>query len=531
MHIAIIGGGSAAVGLLDALAIGEAHPEAGEVTVFEPAANLWRGRPYGPDLDSVLVNSPPAIMSIRGSDPGHYASWLGPERTAAHLDGLLGQPLVPRSLYGEYLTDTAEAALSRLREQGWRTRIVTSKVVAVTRDPHSAVRTEDGAVTRGSRSAARTGDGAVARGAQLVLRTGDGHEYAADQVVVCVGVGTPQDHYGLAGAPGFVGDPYPLAYTLDQVPAGAGVAVIGSGLTAVDVVVSLAARGHTGPITLVSRSGMLPAVWQRPLGHQRRHLTVERVEALRRAYGVVTLDDLTGLLRAELDEVGEDLAPLTAELLSAGSEPPAERLRRQLAAVDDPAIARRVLQESAHAVGAYAWRLLPEPDRDRLRRYSRLAVGVASPMVPVNAVTLLRLFDSGQLSVVAGVSKVEALETGLQKAGLPRRAAEAELQEAGLLRGVGGFRVRGDGADLYVDVAINAVNPPPQAVPRTAEPLVTSLLADGLAALHPAGGLVPADPRLHVLGDMAGGGSFITSGIPGIAAQGVRVAGELTGQA
>ncbi|MER7364033.1 hypothetical protein [Nonomuraea wenchangensis] len=216
--------------------------------------------------------------------------------------------------------------------------------------------------------------------------------------------------------------------------------------------------GGAGPITLVSRSGLLPHVWQRPLGHRPVHVTVE--------------------------------------LLAAGSEEPVRRLRRQLAAVGDPRIGRRVLQESAHTVGPYAWRLLPEADRERLRRHFRLATSVASPMVPVNAAALLRLFESGQLTIRGGVRTIEAVE--------------------------GGFRVRGDGGDLEADVVVNAVNPPPQAVPRAAGPLVTSLLAGLLAAPHPSEGLVPADPRLHVVGDLAGGGPFITSGIPGVAAAGAR---------
>ncbi|NDU76676.1 SidA/IucD/PvdA family monooxygenase [Actinomadura sp. DSM 109109] len=472
MRIAIIGAGATAVGVLDALAASEAG--AAEVTVFEPSEHLWQGRPYGPDLDSVLVNAPPAIMSIRHDDPGHYASWLGPERAAAHMDNLLGQPLVPRSLYGAYLADTAEAALARLRRRGWRTRVVAARIVA---------------------AADSSG------GSSLTLRTDDGNDHPADHVALCVGKGAPQDYYGLGGAPGFVNDPYPLAHTLGQVPAEAGVAVIGSGLTAVDVVVSLTARGHTGPITLVSRSGMLPHVWQRPLGHRPAHLTVERVEALRREHGGVAFDDLAGLLRAEMAEAGEDFAHLAADLLAARSEEPARRLRRQLAAVDDPRIGRRVLQVAAHTVGPYAWRLLPEPDRERLRGHFRLANSVTSPMVPVNAAALLRLFESGQLTMMTGLRKIEAVE--------------------------GGFRMGGDGGDLDADVVVNAVNPPPQAVPRAAEPLVTSLLADGLAAPHPSGGLVPADPRLHVVGDLIGGGSFITSSIPGLAAAGTRTASGL----
>ncbi|MCB8901386.1 MULTISPECIES: FAD/NAD(P)-binding protein [unclassified Streptomyces] len=461
MDIAIVGAGAAAVGLLDSLAATAESP--GAITVFEPSPHLWRGRPYGPDLDTVLVNAPPAIMSIRHRDFGHYAAWLG-TRGTAHLDERLGRPLVPRALYGAYLTHTAETALATLREDGWRVRIVTARVTGVARS-----------------------------GADWSLRTEDGRGHEAGHVALCVGGGTPQDHYGLGGASGFVDDPYPLARTLDRVPPGSDIAVIGSGLTAVDVVVSLAARGHTGPITLLSRSGVLPHVWQRPVDHRPRHVTAERVAALHRQHGVVTLDDLIGLMRAELAETGEDFEAFVAELLAAETEEPVHRLRAQLAAVDDSGIGRRVLQETAHSVGPYAWRLLPEPDRMRLRHHFRTATSVASPMVPVNAATMMRLLDSGQLSVAAGVRKIEAAD--------------------------GVFRVHGDDGERTFDVVVNAVNPLPRAIPRTAGSLVTALLADGSAELHPAGGLVPADPRLHVVGDLAGGGPFITSSIAGIAAQ------------
>ncbi|MFB4273709.1 hypothetical protein ACBJ59_00325 [Nonomuraea sp. MTCD27] len=116
----------------------------------------------------------------------------------------------------------------------------------------------------------------------------------------------------------------------------------------------------------------------------------------------------------------------------------------------------------------------------------------------MNASILMGLFDSGQLTVARGVREIEAAR--------------------------GRFRVRcddgtWDDGTWDADVVVNAVNPPPRSVPPAAASLAGSLVAGGLAAPHPAGGLVPADPRLHVVGDLAGGGSFITASIPGVAAQ------------
>lgn len=470
MNIAIVGGGAAAVGLLDALAGEYAGP--GTINVFEPSAQLWRGRPYGPDLDSVRVNAPPAIMSIRGGDPAHYSGWLG-GRSTEHVDALLGEPLIPRALYGDYLAHTAEKAVAALAEQGRHVRVVAARVTGI----------------------ARTG-------ARLVLRTDDAREYEASQVALCLGGGVPEDLYSLAGNPGFIADPYPLADTLQQVPAGSDVTIIGSGLTAVDVVVSLAARGHRGRITLLSRSGVLPYVRQRSNGRRPRHVTTERVAELHRARGRLTLDDLTGLLRTELTEAGEDFDELAAELLgTTGPVDPVQRLRNQLAAVEDPRIGLRVLRETAHTVGPYAWRLLSASDQARLRRHLRTATSVASPMVPMNASVLMRLLDSGQLAIASGVRAIE-----------PSRRR---------------FRVRDGDGERTASIVVNAVNPPPRGIPDAARQLVGSLTDTGLATLHPSGGVITADPRVQVVGDLAGGGSFITSSIAALAAQASRAAQAL----
>ena len=82
---------------------------------------------------------------------------------------------------------------------------------------------------------------------------------AADHVVVATGNGRPTDPANLAGAgAAYVDDPWRTDW-LDDLDPGAAVLLVGSGLTAVDVALSLHARGHEGVIHAVSRHGRLPA--------------------------------------------------------------------------------------------------------------------------------------------------------------------------------------------------------------------------------------------------------------------------------
>ncbi|MFD5178126.1 FAD/NAD(P)-binding protein [Nocardia sp. NPDC058379] len=480
MHIGIIGAGAAAVALLDALADADHHPSG--VTVFDGAPALWRGRPYQPDLDTVRVNAPPPIMSVRAGDAGHYQRWLADRDVTDYLDERLGQPLVPRAVYGEYLEDTAREAISRLGRVGCRVRVVRSTVTGFSRD------------------------------GQAVLHTAGGDRVPVDRAVLAVGSGRPRDHYGLTGAPGYVDEPYPLARTVTGLPADHHVAVIGSGLTAVDVAVTLAANGHTGPITLVSRSGQLPFVQQRPVRLDPVHMTPAAVRALAAEHGELSFAQLVSLLRAELAALGQDFETLATEIRDA--EDPVTRLRRQLDAVDSPHHGRRLLAMVIRTVGPLAWPMLADGDRAMLRtEHFRTINSLSSPMVPHNARIVLRLLDSGRLRLRAGVSKIEA-------------------------RPGGGFTVH-DGRSWSADTVVNAVNPPAYTTPPDTESLIGALLTAGAAEPHPSGGLRvepvtrrsvvggTPDRNWHVLGNLAADSLFIATNPPGLAAEAAGLAGGL----
>ncbi|MDU0290759.1 FAD/NAD(P)-binding protein [Saccharothrix longispora] len=482
-----MGGGASAVCLLDALAQEGGVPP-GEVVVFEPSGHLWRGRPYQPDLDVVRVNAIPEDMSVRAGDTGHFGDWLVGRTLITsgagdYLDLVSGARFVPRALFGDYLEQSARAALCSLASAGWQVRIVRDHVVR--------------AAAEGS--------------AQLLLVTSAGVEVTVDHAVLCFGAGKPVDVFGLTGTEGFVAEPYPTSSALANLDEDADVVVIGTGLTGVDVALALDRLGHRGRVRLLSRRGVLPGVRQRPIHHKLRHFTPQHFRRVAAAGGSLTLPQVVALMETELRSVGETLSPIRAELAAIAGEDPVARLRRGLGEVDSPSIAIRVLQQAVPDAGPDVWPLLDEAARTWLMaEHDRTLMSLCCPMPPASAARLLALVEAGRLEFVRGVTDVRA-------------------------RPGGGFAMTADGVESSTQVVVNAVNARLHRRSGAAAPLVASLAAEGLAEPHPRGGVhvlratselvtgdVP-DPRLFALGDPARGSLFFTFGVQSLVDRAVDI--------
>ncbi|MFC8448414.1 FAD/NAD(P)-binding protein [Kitasatospora sp. NPDC057223] len=480
ISIAIIGGGASAVCLIDALA--QRDTPAGSLTVFEPSPHLWRGRAYQSDTTTVRVNATPDDMSVRAGDERHFERWLRtrdrihelPDGVAG-LDPQVGARFAPRTEYGEYLEQTAHAGLAKLRLRGWRVDLVSEPVTSAS---HAAGR--------------------------AMLRTGAGRVRAFDYAVLCVGGDSPKDVYGLAGAEGFVADPYPITHKLQTVGPDQHVAVIGSGLTAVDIIISLAARGHRGRISLLSRRGMLPGVRQKPVHFELKHVTPERMKQLSQRQTSLRLHEIATVIGKEFADAGADLTAVLEEITGAHREHPVERLRRQLAAVDSPDLGLRILQRAVPDTGPDIWPLLSERDKvELLRTHYRTIMSLCCPMPPSSASELLRLADAGQLSIHSGLQDISAGPDG-------------------------GFLVETAEQGFTADAVVNAVNASEGKIPFAAVPLVNSLTRSRIADRHPHGGLHIAratsrlavegrpEPRWYALGNIAAGTLFFTFGIPSL---------------
>ena len=213
LSILIVGGGASGV-LLAAHLLRSATDI--RVTLIERRPQLGRGVAYSTrQLDHVLNVAAPG-MSAYADDPDHFWRWLRKRHLVTEAERFV---FVPRRHYGSYLAD------------------VLAEVEASTPSHLHIVHDECiDLVTTGAGVEAKLASGAslVARAAVLAV----GHETnPARAKGIAVRVGSEADTPLDPEAP---------------------VLLLGSGLSMVDAWLSLAEAQHRGPITVVSRHGLLP---------------------------------------------------------------------------------------------------------------------------------------------------------------------------------------------------------------------------------------------------------------------------------
>ena len=237
-RVAIVGGGAS--GTLQALHLLRSGVDG--IALFERAHRPGRGVAYSTRRPEHLLNVPARRMSAFPDEPDHFVHWFS-------RHGGTAEDFAPRMLYGDYLAELLAA------EEG-RIRIVRDEVVA---------------------------------GDEGGLRLAGGDAVRAETVILAPGNFKPATPRGIEPAAlgaFWVDDPWDGEFVSDLGGADT-ILLIGTGLTAVDTILTLDAAGYPGRIVAVSRRGLAPR------GHGAREPTVAPagplpsrcVEMLRRVRG------------------------------------------------------------------------------------------------------------------------------------------------------------------------------------------------------------------------------------------------------
>jgi len=409
-RVAIIGGGAAAVAVLSEL-VERASAPLHLDWYTGGAVRPGRGVAYGTESPRHLLNVRAATMGMFSRKPRGFLDFAqrGEPQVA-------GTDFLPRRLYGDYLEEEASRALAQSRSRGVDVRVVPFAADALVPE------TDGVTVIQGER-ASRVDAAVLAIGA-LPVRPLAG----VDPALLADGR--------------YVVDPWSLLARAEPDPAPREVSLVGLGLTAVDVLLELAARWPNARFSAISRHGRLPAA----------HLPVSTVP-----------DDDGGMLVDAMHD-----APEARRWL---------RLLREAAGATDD---WRVVIDSLRPYTAELWDALPAPERARFLRHARWAWDRARHRMPPQVEQQVRALErEGRLR------RLKGRVSGAQP-------AQGRVQLA--------IRHAGACVPLLSDLAIQTVGLDTD-VARTAHPLMRQLVTNGHVTPDSFGLGCQATPDGHLCRD------------------------------
>lgn len=227
--IAIIGGGFSGVMVAIHLLKNAISPLT--VYLIERQAHVGRGIAYGTQQSCHLLNVPANKMSAFPDEPNHFYCWL----QQCGYSSFQPTDFVPRQIYGQYiqaiLNDAkANASPNVLLKQ------ITDEVLSIQKSEQNSDR-------------------------QYLIQLRSGMFLSVESVVLASGNLSPNypivEDSSFYQSSRYIGSAW-SSHALSQLDPSMPVLLIGSGLTAIDALLTLRQQGHRSTIHLVSRRGLLP---------------------------------------------------------------------------------------------------------------------------------------------------------------------------------------------------------------------------------------------------------------------------------
>ncbi|XJS09809.1 FAD/NAD(P)-binding protein [Aerococcaceae bacterium WGS1372] len=369
-HIAIIGMGISGSAVLTAY---NKHSQNNKnssfhIDCYDSEDSFGRGLPFRKDSDLVLLNTRSQDLGYDFEDLGDFDDWL----TSNVYHDEATPEFSTRPLFGQYLRESMLKLAKSMQAN-----IIYSQITSINWNSE----TNTWIITDA---------------------TGQSKEY--DRVHLCCGSLPTHDPYQLSEFTNYIANPYPL----DQLPSGIGKSqsaiVIGTNLTAIDVIKYLSQAINMDTIYAFSRQNNFPVVGlKRPANLELSKLTLPNIESLiAKNYKQLSFEILDELIEYEFNTHNISLEIVNSIVQQSGTQ----GLRQSFVESD--------LMSKMEQIGTvttriliHLWQYMPEADRARFEEKYHDAFTLTKGKIPLlSAEAIIDAEDNGQLHIVDDVSDI-----------------------------------------------------------------------------------------------------------------------------
>lgn len=203
-----------------------------DIVLIDRSKNFGRGVAYSTPYSYHLLNVPAGKMSALDDDPDHLVRWLAENKPGQEFSDS-GEPIekqfVPRNIFGQYLESLLEQTKNP-SDMGTRLRRLRAEVTSIEKSSD-----------------------------QWTLRFSEGKEEKVDAVVLATGNEAPKPFFKDLPEDRALNNPWNWDILRSLAKKGPSpIMIIGTGLTMVDVALTLSDEGYEGKILALSRRGLTP---------------------------------------------------------------------------------------------------------------------------------------------------------------------------------------------------------------------------------------------------------------------------------
>lgn len=444
------------------------------ITLIEKSKRAGPGLAYSDACFGTILNMEANKAGIYADDPEHFSRWMG-----THFPNLKEIPFPQRHIYGVYLSSVLDDLMKDASQNGIVFRVINDEAIDIT---------------------------PVDEDLEVVLNGGTRIQTA--NAVLALGNFLTTLNPRLGGFPGFFGSPWPLKQ-LKVIESDAPVSILGSGLTAIDVAISLVENGHRGNIKFISRNGRLPKVQGIAPRYQRRYIMHSLARDVENSEGEV-FGKVFSTIKREIESLEGGNHYEYSDLKSFTD--PLEELQADIKGAENGTLCwQEVLRATAPVVERY-WNCMSSKEKAVfLRDHMGIWFHFRHAIPLENARKILILMEKGQLRVVRSVSRTHS-GTRWDDNHFSVATNEGDIQSKYLIEAIGQ-----DHNPSSIESA-----------------LVERLLRKGILKPHAAGGIsvnfstLSATKNIHVIGSMTRGTHFYTNSVDRNAIHASRIADSIT---